>query len=169
MSLSGDAGDELFGGYNRYLWGRTLWSAVGWMPSGARRMSAKALSSLGPGPSKMLEHVANFVLPQRLRMAAVGDRVQKAATILDLPDAHHLHLHLASLWRHPRRALRDPPPADISAEIPWSKRVEDQVAQMMYSDALSYLTDDILAKVDRAAMGVSLETQIGRASCRERV
>jgi asparagine synthase (glutamine-hydrolysing) len=160
VSLSGDAGDELFGGYNRYLWGRTLWSAVGWIPAGARKLSARALNSLSPAASKALEHMANVMLPANLRMAAVGDRVQKAATILELPDAHQLHLHLASLWRQPRLALRNPPAGDVSAEIPWSGRVEDQVAQMMYSDALSYLTDDILAKVDRAAMGVSLETRV---------
>jgi asparagine synthase (glutamine-hydrolysing) len=160
VSLSGDAGDELFGGYNRYLWGRTLWSAVGWMPAGARRMSARTLSALGPGTSKILEHMANAVLPPRLRMATVGDRVQKAATILDVPDKHQLHLHLASLWQQPRKVLRNPPAADVSAEIPWSRHVDDPVAQMMYSDAMSYLTDDILAKVDRAAMGVSLETRV---------
>jgi asparagine synthase (glutamine-hydrolysing) len=160
VSLSGDAGDELFGGYNRYLWGRTLWNAVGWIPAGARKLSARALNSLSPAASKALEHMANVMLPANLRMAAVGDRVQKAASILELPDAHQLHLHLASLWRQPRRALRNPPAGDVSAEIPWSARVEDQVAQMMYSDALSYLTDDILAKVDRAAMGVSLETRV---------
>jgi len=160
VSLSGDGGDELFGGYNRYFWATSLWRRVGWMPAGGRALLAGAITLLSPAAWDSLLRVFGPVLPAKVRQPAAGDKVHKLARMIGTADREALYENLVALWREPgvvRGALD--PICDTATRFGMVDAPE--VAQhMMYLDAVSYLPDDILVKVDRAAMGVSLETRV---------
>lgn len=160
VSLSGDGGDELFAGYNRYFMGRSLWRKIGWLPRGVRGGVAAGLHGLSPAAWNRLLAPLTGLLPARLRYANVGDKLHKLAAILavDGPDA--LYHGLVSLWPDPATvviAAQEPPTLLDPAAAPG---LSDFTERMMLFDLLSYLPDDILVKVDRAAMGVSLETRV---------
>ncbi len=160
VSLSGDAGDELFGGYNRYLWAHRIWGRLGGLPRPLRRLGAGALQAFSPAAWNRLYQACAPWLPGKLRMATPGDKLQKIAGILPAGSADEVYWRLISHFPDPARVVigaEDPPPF---ADQPEASRVEDFRQRMMLLDALTYLPDDILAKVDRAAMAVSLETRV---------
>jgi asparagine synthase (glutamine-hydrolysing) len=160
VGLSGDGGDELFGGYNRYPIGRQLWSRVGWVPRPLRALAATILRSFSPGSWDAIAAPIQAMLPRRLRQGTVGDKVHKLAGVLGARSPDHLYRALASFWNDPEQLVigsREPVTrlTDGSGNV-----VDDFTERMMLLDQLAYLPDDILVKVDRAAMGVSLETRI---------
>lgn len=159
VSLSGDGGDELFGGYNRYPIGRQLWRRVGWVPRPLRALAAGALRCLSPGSWDAIAGPMQVLLPRRMRQGTVGDKVHKLAGVLGARSPDHLYRALASFWTDPEQLVigsHEPGTrlTDGSGEV-----VGDFTERMMLLDQLTYLPDDILVKVDRAAMGVSLETR----------
>jgi asparagine synthase (glutamine-hydrolysing) len=160
VSLSGDGGDELFGGYNRYFWGTSLWRRVGWIPAGGRVFLAGAITLLSPAAWDGLFRAFGPVLPAKLRQPAAGDKVHKLARLIATPDREALYESLVALWREPG-VVRGAPGSLCDTAMRFGTVDAPEVAQrMMYLDAVSYLPDDILVKVDRAAMGVSLETRV---------
>ncbi|MCK9283053.1 MAG: asparagine synthase (glutamine-hydrolyzing) [Rhodocyclaceae bacterium] len=159
--LSGDGGDELFGGYNRYVWGHTVWRRIGFLPVGMRHVAARVALSLSPQRWDSLAQAAYPVLPSRLRMLQPGDRVHKLASILDAQTPDALYRRLLSQQQDPCAVVVG------GSEFPtWADRqllaanLEDFTERMMCHDFLAYLPGDILTKVDRASMGVSLESRI---------
>jgi len=157
VSLSGDAGDELFGGYNRYAWATKILQH----PRFLRRLLAHGLTALSPSVLNRLCRTLAPVLPKSTRFALPGDKAHKLASILGMESGAAIYRGLVSTW---------PAPADVvlGSEEP-ATLLDDPAAwatvaafehRMMYLDAMSYLPDDILVKVDRAAMGVSLETRV---------
>ena len=161
VSLSGDAGDELFGGYNRYVLTQRLWSRLAGVPRPVRGAVATALTRFSPAAWNKLAGLVQPLLPARARLALPGDKIHKGAGVLDSRSSAELYYGLVSLWRDPASVVigGDEPPTLLNGAAPDLEGL-GEIERMMALDMVTYLPDDILAKVDRAAMSVSLETRV---------
>jgi asparagine synthase (glutamine-hydrolysing) len=160
VSLSGDAGDELFGGYSRYFLGSDIWQKISWIPVSIRQFYAKLLVSVSPKRWDLIVDKIGSVVPQLDKVQA-GRKIHKIAGALGSKQPLEMYRELLSSWKHPAElVLNSTEPETIVTHPPeWLDRL-DFAEQMMYLDAMSYLPDDILVKVDRAAMAVSLESRV---------
>jgi asparagine synthase (glutamine-hydrolysing) len=158
VSLSGDGGDELFCGYNRYALGHHVWSRMRWMPGPARRVSAWAM--MQGSRSRYLDALMSR-LPRRLRIMALRDRLPKLAEVIGVHSGDDFYRRLISHWKTPDAVVRDArePSTLTSSPEDWPK-LKDLRERMMYLDTMTYLPEDILTKVDRASMSVSLEARV---------
>lgn len=158
VSLSGDGGDELFAGYNRYTIGRALWSKMSSIPRFMRRGVASAVQAMKPATWDRLGSAAGHAVPQRWLRYASGDRLHKLAHVLAINEPEALYRSLVSHWQNATDVVIGA--SDVSATDGLAHLDNaDFVSRMMYSDTVTYLPDDILVKVDRATMGVSLESR----------
>ena len=161
VSLSGDGGDELFGGYNRYFWARNLWRKLGWAPRPLRAALAGVLTTLPPAAWNTAFQQLGRLLPARLRYTNPGDKLHKAAEILAVRSPEEIYLGLVSHWKNPAQLVPGShEPLTLLTDPAQQADLPDFEHRMMYLDTVTYLPDDILAKVDRAAMAVSLETRV---------
>jgi asparagine synthase (glutamine-hydrolysing) len=161
VCLSGDGGDELFGGYSRYLWTRDTWRRIGWIPLPARRAIARAVTGLGPGLWDRLLRPLGPLLPGPLAINNPGDRIHKAVDILtgDSPEA--IYLRMVSHFKDPASLILGAREPDTILTDPSGRaRTQSITEAMMFMDSVLYLPDDILVKVDRASMGVGLEARV---------
>jgi asparagine synthase (glutamine-hydrolysing) len=160
VSLSGDGGDELFGGYHRHIWAQRLRRSLGWAPRPARSVLASGIRTISPDTWDDLFDRFSHMLPRGHRYAAPGDKLHKLAHLIGAGDDRELYQRLVSHWPDGvaiREAGYPVPPGWITYGYPGALRTLPE--RMMYLDTLGYLPDDILVKVDRAAMGTSLETR----------
>jgi asparagine synthase (glutamine-hydrolysing) len=161
VSLSGDAGDELFGGYTRYFLARELRRKLMWIPRALRRRLAQSVGACPPWLLNALLWPLGAAVPSS-RFSQPSDKALKAAELLALADGGALYRSLVSHWKDPSRLVfgaREP--ATLLDELLMHPGMASTFEQwMMTTDTLTYLPDCILAKVDRAAMAVSLETRV---------
>jgi asparagine synthase (glutamine-hydrolysing) len=159
VALSGDGGDELFGGYNRYFWAESIWRSISPLPFGARSALAGILRLARPATIDRWFEVLGPLLPKLLRQRIPGDKVHKLAEILPARSASELYFNLVSTWKEPAQLVAAAEPIhNVLQERP--PPLTNFTELMMCSDTVTYLPDDILVKVDRATMGVSLEGRI---------
>lgn len=155
--LSGDGGDELFGGYNRYVMGSKIWNSVRPLPPGLRRLSAKLLRS------RVFARLMTGaqILPAKYRPMNLADRLPKIAEVIDVDSREGMYQRLVSRCKDPASiVLGAVEPLTVTSNEKCWPELEDFTEQMMWLDQVSYLPDDILAKVDRASMAVSLEARV---------
>ena len=158
VSLSGDAGDELFCGYNRYVMTAQLWHKIALLPLPLRGLLAKGIRGVSTANWNRLARC--LPLPHSARPINIGDKLHKGAGVLTSNTVDELYAHFISHWPDPASVVIDGfLPTTLVDELPNLKGLDD-VQRMMAMDSLTYLPDDILVKVDRAAMGVSLETRV---------
>ncbi|MBC7184873.1 MAG: asparagine synthetase B, partial [Marinobacter sp.] len=160
VALSGDAGDELFGGYNRYVWVPRVWSKMSRMPLPMRQTLGRMLKLVpSSGYDRMME-MGSKLLPSRYRIRTFGEKLYKLADVLACSSERALYGDLASMNRRPEQLLRSEyrsgnPVGDLYPALAGF----DQVEWMMLMDTLNFMVDDVLVKVDRASMASSLEVR----------
>ena len=161
VSLSGDGGDELFGGYNRYQWGDDIWRRTGWAPVQARVFGARALQSISPAGWDRGFASIGSVLPGRLQQRTPGDKLHKLAEVIAVDDPAALYLGLVSQWKRPEEIVlgATEPVTILTNRADWPP-VSTFPERMMFLDMVTYLPGDILTKVDRASMATSLEARV---------
>ncbi len=161
VSLSGDGGDELFGGYTRYFLGQSIWQKIGWAPKGVRRLGSKVLTSVSTRTWDRLLRRTEFLMPRASGLEITGDRTHKLAEILRVTGPEQLYRSLVSHWKDPQSVVigGQEPLTALTDNKRWAD-LPDVTQWMMYVDLVTYLPDDILVKVDRASMGVSLEARV---------
>ncbi len=161
VALSGDGGDELFSGYTRYNVAHRLWPIMSKIPQRVRHASANMARRIPPEQwDRLLRHPMRM-LPARMRPQLVGDKLHKAANVVGLGSPEDIYRALTSLWQQPDDVViggDEPEPPHATPDV--FSSVDQRVRSMMYLDAIGYLPDDILVKVDRASMAVGLECRV---------
>jgi asparagine synthase (glutamine-hydrolysing) len=161
VALSGDGGDELFGGYTRYFRNENLWKGINSTPLLLRRIIRGSIENIPPQWWDRLPYIIKNRLPGELSIGKVGDRLHKLACVLDVKTQEELFGRLISTWQDPEDlVLNGSQPETIISDLSNSLKTESFIEKMMYFDSMTELPDDILTKVDRASMAVSLESRI---------
>jgi asparagine synthase (glutamine-hydrolysing) len=156
VALSGDGGDELFAGYNRYHLAQRFWQALSIIPRPMRNAAAAALTMVRP------DHWTSLAaaVPARFRPPQTGDKLHKAAAVLRLASADAVYRRLVSHWEPSAIMLNAQEPKSIIEDESLQQEFPDLLARMQFLDLITYLPDDILTKVDRASMAVALEARV---------
>ena len=146
VALSGDGGDEMLGGYNRHFWGPKIWNRMRFMPKPLRSLIASMITKI---PTNRWDEIIKNQ-PQS------GTRLHKLAGILSAKNEKEIYERLCSQWHEP--VVTQAAQLDGVLDNPeWHLDGPGFAEKMMYWDTLTYLPGDILTKVDRASMAVSLE------------
>jgi len=157
VALSGDGGDELFSGYNRYQWAETVWRPSGKAPLPLRRFASSAIRVVPPGA---YDRIARYV-PYLRHVPQVGYKAHRLAQTLAVPSIDSVYYQLVSHDQNPGELVNG---AEEVRTDCWKQNLRallpDPVDRMRYLDMCTYLPDDILTKVDRASMAVALEVRV---------
>ncbi|HQR70359.1 MAG TPA: asparagine synthase (glutamine-hydrolyzing) [Burkholderiaceae bacterium] len=160
VALSGDGGDELFCGYSRYFLSHSLWRLISRIPRPARSALARAVSSASPATWTTLSRAVQRLLPSQFQRPLLGDDLHKGRRFLAASTPMDLYRSLLSFVPPGEQVVPDESIASLAGPGSADQGPGDFFSQAMMLDSTTYLPDDILVKVDRAAMGVSLETRV---------
>lgn len=160
VSLSGDGGDELFGGYSRYFLTERLWNQLARLPNPVRRAIARSLPAAPALWSAILKAVG-CMLPRDWRVRNPRDKVARLAELLNANSPSQLYRLLVSHWPEPAKLVWGASEPLTALTDPMRQaKLREHTELMMYTDLVSYLPGDILTKVDRASMAVGLEARV---------
>lgn len=162
VALSGDGGDELFAGYNRYLFVAQFWEKQKMVPHSVRKFAALAIAYPAEQTWNSLFNTTNFMIPKSLQLTHPGQKIHKLASIIPSNDLKQLYTTLTSKWLNPESILRENPNVGALAfdnGLIESSSLPLQIQQSLW-DMHTYMVDDILTKVDRASMSVGLEARV---------
>jgi asparagine synthase (glutamine-hydrolysing) len=159
VALTGDGGDEVFGGYNRYLWHGRAWNMMQRSPRFVSTGMGRAITFLSPAMWDGLLKLASPVMPSSALQRLGGQKLHKFANIVRARNERDLYRQVSSVWPFPQELMANGYRELTGDDLPMACGASDFIEEMMYLDTVSYLPDDIFVKVDRASMGASLETR----------
>jgi asparagine synthase (glutamine-hydrolysing) len=161
VGLSGDGGDEVFAGYNRHLWLGRLWNRSRLMPRFILQLLAAVVLVLPPKRWEQVLRRLEPILPEWTKQRLPGDKLHKMAELLTSDNQIELYLGVASHWWAPQQmVIGASEPATVITDAQNWPALSDFTELMIYLDTMTYLPDDILVKLDRASMAVSLEARV---------
>jgi asparagine synthase (glutamine-hydrolysing) len=161
VCLSGDGGDEVFGGYNRHFLWESIWRNMKRIPVPARVAMARMVQAVPPAMWDAAVYGLTSALPAKFKLDTPGDRIFKLSEAIAAGTPELMYRSFVSHWKHPEKVVRGGrEPLTMTMDEHRKLPFQDFTHVMMALDLTTYLPDDILTKVDRASMGVALETRV---------
>jgi asparagine synthase (glutamine-hydrolysing) len=159
VGLSGDAGDEIFAGYNRYILTNQYWNKLDKIPYLIRRLISKGIDKIPPDRLNKLLFHAQKILPMKYQQSNIGEKLHKASIALKTKTPDDLYRSMVSRWQNPESLVIGISHHQTVSSHTLNSNEDNIVHKMMEIDSMTYLPDDILCKVDRASMFAGLESR----------